>query len=302
MNIRAKIFGGDKARNESPLVQAKAPKGVKADTLNSIPVVREETRRSNTRDEDRHRLPDEQVRLTHQSRDHDVRLVNLSGGGAMVEGGFAPMLWDRVELHLGDNGTIECAVRWIKGDRIGLEFAHETRLDCSEPKRSALLREVIARSFPDLQFEPDNAETPPATQSEGDEHRTERRHPLIWSGKMHHDFQSTDVRLRNISETGAMIECSAPPHVGAEPLLELGDDCQLFTTVAWVVGDSVGLKFAKPFDLAQLARARPDVAPARWNRPGYLQPGAAADSPWDEQWDRMSLSELRQSLEGFMKR
>ena len=53
MNIRAKIFGGGKAADESPLVQSKAPRGAKADTLNSIAVVREETRRANTRDEDR---------------------------------------------------------------------------------------------------------------------------------------------------------------------------------------------------------------------------------------------------------
>jgi len=45
------------------------------------------------------------------------------------------------------------------------------------------------------------------------------------------------------------------------------------------------------------------LASVRWDRPDYLQPGvAAADSPWDEKWDRMSLGELRQSLEGFMKR
>jgi hypothetical protein len=302
MNIRAKIFGGGKAADESPLVQSKAPRGAKADTLNSIAVVREETRRANTRDEDRHRLPDEGVRLTHKGHNHEVRLVNLSGGGAMVEGDLEPMLWDRVELHLGENGTIECAVRWIKGDRIGLEFAHETQLDCSATERTALLREVIARSFPDLEFEPSEMASQPEAPTDGTEHRGGRRHPLIWSGKIHHDFQSTDVRLRNISETGAMIECSAPPHVGAEPLLELGEDFQLFTTVAWVMGDSVGLKFNKPFDLSLLARARPDVAPSRWDRPGYLDPGAAADSPWDDQWNRMSLSELRQSLEGFMKR
>jgi hypothetical protein len=302
MNIRAKIFGGPKAADESPLVHAKAPKGAKADTLNSISVTREEWRRSNTRDEDRHRLPDEQIRLTHDGQAYDVRLVNLSGGGAMVEGQLTTMLWDRVELHLGENGTIECAVRWIKGDRIGLEFAHETRLDCSPGQRTELLREVIGRSFPDLEFTPPEAVPVQEPQADGGEHRSDRRHPLIWSGKIHHDFQSTDVRLRNISETGAMIECSVPPHVGSEPLLELGEDCQIFTTVAWVMGDSVGLKFTKPFDLSLLARARPDVAPARWDRPDYLDPGAAADSPWDEQWDRMSLTELRQSLEGFMKR
>jgi hypothetical protein len=125
---------------------------------------------------------------------------------------------------------------------------------------------------------------------------------LIWSGLIHHDFQSTQIRLRNISSTGAMIECSAPLRVGAEPMLELGDHAQISATVAWVYGDTAGLRFQNEFDLSLLARSRPELASAKWDRPSYLQPGAAtADSPWDEQWDRMSLGELRQSLEGFMK-
>ena len=114
-------------------------------------------------------------------------------------------------------------------------------------------------------------------------------------------WDETPVRIRNISTTGAMIECSAPLRVGAEPLLDLGDAGQVFATVAWLVGDSAGLRFHKPFDLTQLEHARPDVAPAQWDAPSYLQPGPADDSPWDEQWGRMSIGELRQSLEGFMK-
>lgn len=296
MNIRARIFGGK--TEESPLVSAKKPKGAKSDTLDSVAVRREEARRANTRESDRHRLADETVRVVHGGATHEVGLVNLSGGGAMVAGDFNPMLWDRVELHLGEGGMIECAVRWIKGGRVGLEFAHETRLDCSADQHASVLREVINRSFPDIEFE-----TPAPVERQpdplGEEQRAGRRHPLIWSGVIHHDYQSNPVRLRNISETGALIECSAPLRVGAEPLLDLGEAGQVFATVAWVVGDSAGLRFTQPFDLTQLARARPDVAPAQWNPPGYLEPGEASDSPWGE---RMSLGELRQELEGFMKR
>jgi PilZ domain len=297
MNIRAKIFGGK--ADESPILQGKKPKGAKADTLNSVRVSREEARRANTRESDRHRLPDEAVRVSHKGLSCDVQLVNLSGGGAMVAGEFEPMLWDRVELHLGENGMIECVVRWIKGNRVGLEFAHETRIDCSGSDRAALLRAVIAKSFPEVALEtavPDTAEAPPPA----DEHRGGKRHPLMWSGQVHHDFQSSPCRLRNISETGAMIECSAPLRVGAEPMLELGEAIQLSATVVWVAGDSVGLRFRQPFDLQLLAGVRPEVTSARWKAPSYLQPGVpAADSPWDE---HMSLGELRQSLEGFMKR
>src|SRR5258705_12128377 len=240
MNIRSKIFGNGKDGDDSPLVQSKKPKGAKADALHSIAVAREVTRKADTRDEDRHRLPDEQVRVTYKDGDYEVQLVNLSGGGAMVACDFEPKLWDRLQLHLGENGTIDCAVRWIKGDRIGLEFAHETRLDCSADKQAAVLREVIVRSFPDIEFEApaETVETP-----DYDEQRDGRRHPLIWSGMIHHDFDSTQIRLRNISSTGAMIECSAPLRVGAEPLLELGDHVQIETNVARVFGDTAGLRF-----------------------------------------------------------
>ncbi len=300
MNIRSKIFGNG-AAEESPVLKAKKPKGAKADTLNSIPVIREETRRGDTRDQDRHRLPDEQVTLTHAGHAHSVQLVNLSGGGAMVAADFEPTLWDRVELHLGENGTVECAVRWLKGGRIGLEFAHETRLDCSADQQAAVLRDVITRSFPDLEFEGAGEVVQPARLETG-EQRTDGRHPLIWSGTIHHDFQSSPVRLRNISETGAMVECSATLLVGSEPLLEVGEGISISTSVAWVAGDSAGLKFLQPFDLTLLGRAKPEVAPARWEAPSYLKAGTTADSPWAGEWGRKSVSELRQDLEGFWKR
>ena len=299
MNIRAKIFGGASKEEDPLVVAAKKPKGAKADKLNSVRVSREEARRGDTRVGDRHRLPDEQVRVIHDGKAVAVQLVNLSGGGAMVSGEFRPKLWDRLELHLGDGGVIECAVRWLKDDRVGLEFAHETRLDCSVGEQAALLREVIARSFPEVDFAIVDGLV--EDQPTSDEHRRERRHPLIWSGVVHHDYQSNPVRLRNISSTGALVECQTPLRVGAEPLLDLGEAGQVFATVTWAIGDQAGLKFQDPFDLAQLANAKPDLAPARWDRPSYLQPGPAADSPWDKEWGRVSLGELRDDLEGFMK-
>lgn len=305
MNIRAKIFGGGRIVEEKPVFGSKKPLGAKADALDSVSVHREEGRRSNGRSEDRHRLSDEQVRITHDGRSHKAGLVNLSGGGAMIAGDFQPKLWDRVDLHLGDDGVIECAVRWLKGDRVGLEFAHETRLDCSADEQAVLLREVVAHSFPDLDFEPQGAvaaATPTAKLDKSQDKRRERRHPLIWSGSLHHDYQTTTVRLRNISSTGALVECQALLRVGTEPLLDLGDAGQIFAVVSWVVGDQAGLKFNKPFDLTRLSRARPEITPRKWVRPAYLSSEPASDSPWAEEWGRMSLGELREDLEGFMKR
>jgi hypothetical protein len=295
MNIRAKIFGDD---DEPVLVGEKKPRGAKAKELRSVVVPRDERRRSNSRHEDRHRLLDEQVRLTYKGKKRQVELINLSGGGAMVGGAFKPKLWDRAELHLGENGTIECAVCWIREDRIGLEFAHETRLDCSPTEQTKVLREVIARSFPDIRFE-----QPPSVQSEPviDEQRREGRHPLIWSGVLHHRDKTMRVRVRNISATGAMIELSEPVLVGGQAILELGDEGFIPATIAWLVGDQVGLGFRRKFDMAQLARSRPEVAPAKWVAPDYLRSGGSKVARPGANWGRLSLDQLQQQLEGFLK-
>jgi len=295
MNIRAKIFGTGEA-SEPVLIKAKAPRGARADALDSIAVSRAETRRANTREDDRHRLTDERVVAVYNGRSYELDLVNLSGGGAMVGGKIPAKLWDRMELRLGVDGSIECAVCWIRDGRVGLEFELETRLDCSVGEQARVLRDVIARSFPEVEFEaaaPSKAEP----EASGAELRKGARHPLIWSGILHHDFESHPVRLRNISSTGAMIECPVTLRVGSEPLLELGGGVEVPSTVSWAVGDAAGLRFAQEFDLAQLARSRPEVAAAQWERPSYLDGGHSAD-----QWQHMSLGELRQSLEGFWKR
>jgi len=296
MNIRAKILGGA-GSSDKAVLQSKSPKGIRVDSLDSL-IEREESRISHNRLEDRHRLLDEKVLIKRGSATHDVDLINLSGGGAMVGGNVHLALWDKVELQLGENGTVECVVRWVRDDRFGLEFAHETRIDCGADEQAALLREVIRRSFPDLEFE---ADVQPQTQHSGPDGRSERRHPLVWSGVLHHDYESTTVRLRNISATGAMIDCPALLTLGSEPLLELGQDLSVSATVAWVVGDQAGLRFGSSFDLRDLARSRPNLTPAHWDPPSYLESSGNA-SPWGEHWGRMSLGELRQELEGFLKR
>ena len=298
MNIRAKIFGGS-SPDEPVLIKAKTPKGAKADALHSIAVSRAETRRANTREDDRHRLTDQRVEVVLGGRSYDLDLVNLSGGGAMVAGELPAKLWDRVDLRLGNDGVIECAVSWIRDGRMGLEFAQETRLDCPVGQQSAILRDVIAKSFPEVEIEP-RPVAAAAAQEDSPEQRGGRRHPLIWSGVLHHDFESHPVRLRNISSTGAMIECPFTLRVGAEPLLELGGGIQLPATVTWAVGDTAGLRFSREFDLAHLSQSRPEVAAAHWERPAYLKDRKSAASA--DTWQHMSLGELRQELEGFWKR
>lgn len=298
MNIRAKILGGASSPGEPVLSAKKKPKGTRVDSLDNL-IEREESRTKHSRFEDRHRLLSEAVRVTRGTATSDVELINVSGGGAMISGDINLMLWDKVDLHLGENGSVECVVRWVRDGRFGLEFAHETRIDCGADQQAAVLREVIRRSFPDLEFEADLSRQEGHNGPEG---RGERRHPLVWSGLLHHDYQSTPIRVRNISATGAMIECAELLTVGSEPFLELGKDLSVSATVAWVLGDQAGLRFSSPFELHDLARSRPQLAGSQWDPPAYLETGNRSESPWGEHWGRMSLGELRTQLEGFLKR
>lgn len=307
-NIRQQIFGGERPERRS-LLGSKRKKGAGADAgLTSVSIPRAEARLSDSREGDRHRLTGEQVTVKHGRKSHKVDLVNLSGGGAMIAGALKLKLWDKVELHLADGASLECAVRWIKDGRIGLEFAHETHIDCAPLERAQLLQNVIARTFPETAVAlktpeaPDRPELARDVQA-GENGRGEFRHPLIWSGQIHYDFDSNPVRLRNISKTGALIECSVPLPLGAEPLLDLGDAGSIFARVSWTCGDQVGLEFQTEFDIGDLAKSRPDLTPTNWDAPSYLnEDNKAVGTPWSDPWERLSVRQLTEELEGFLKR
>ena len=57
-----------------------------------------------------------------------------------------------------------------------------------------------------------------------------------------------------------------------------------------------------PFDLKRLGSAKPEVALGQWTRAGPAQASTDQDNPWADGWKRQSLEELRDDLEGFLKR
>jgi hypothetical protein len=295
MNIRAEIFGGGRA--ERQILRDKQPRRVDVKGLGDVAISREETRRSNNRNRDRYRLNGDMFRVGYDGRDYDAEVVNLSGGGAMIAADLLPNIGDCLQLHLGEGGAMECAVRWIKGGRLGLEFAHETQLQCPHDEQAALLRDVIQRVFPDETFG-GVAEVPQLEE----EQRSATRHPLIWSGELHYGSNSWRVRLRNISATGALLDCPGALRVGSEATLSLDKAGDVTAEVSWIVGDHVGLRFTELFDLRRLSQCKPQVTPAHWLRPAYLEKEVESGSAWDKSWGRMSVDELRNQLEGFLKR
>lgn len=299
-SFRAAVLRGEKPEL---VVTDKAPQRHDPRAVKGMRVARTETRRSNHRGKDRHRLSSENVKARFKGKSHKAELINLSSGGAQIRCRFKPRLWDMVELNLGDGPQFEGAVRWIKDDRFGIEFAHETRIECDSKERAELLLEVIQRSFPDQKRldAPDEEQEVAPAPVEDLGNRTQTRHPLIWKGEIHYAFDSNPVRLRNVSEGGALLEVSTFYPVGAAVMLDLGDAGQFDATVTWGDEDQIGVKFAAPFDIACLAKARPDVTPHSWQVPTFLDQ-AEDDSPWHTKWKRSSIAEIRTELEGFLKR
>src|SRR5205809_3048740 len=296
MSIRTRIFG---AGADDPLLPGKKPKGAQPDSLNNIAIARTESRRGNARSGDRHRLKAEKASLRHEGIDHCVELVNVSGGGAMVRARVELRLWDHVELVLDEDGELDCAVRWIKGDDIGLEFAHETRLECDKDARDELLRAVIRKSFPDLaeisfEYAKRRADDDPEIDYDSVKRRQADRHPLVWNGVIYyadsHDYEAEPVRLRNISVTGALVQSGNPLPEGETIYLDLKGAGRYAATVKWTHGDQSGLEFQELFDIHRLSDSRPEVTSRRAE--------TGDGEPWAPNWRRSTVEHIAQSLGG----
>ncbi|WP_114228345.1 MULTISPECIES: PilZ domain-containing protein [Sphingomonas] len=284
------------------------------ENLREVVIPREEVRAADHRYDDRHRLAREApISIRHKRKKFSVKLINLSSGGAMIETDAAVKLWDKLVLELagGDpRGKIDCAVRWIKNGRVGLEFAHETHIEADQATCDALLREVLDKSFADVAANPDplpvvvdevvaepEAVIAPALPDRDEARRDEMRHPMIWHGHVHFDHDSHKVRLRNISTSGALIESTTAFPIGAEVMLDLGEGAgHVFGQVSWSHGDQHGLAFTAAFDLARLSAAKPQVACDTYVKPDYLKQDDRHSSPWASQWGRLSVAQLKRSL------
>jgi hypothetical protein len=91
------------------------------------------------------------------------------------------------------------------------------------------------------------------------------------------------VRLRNISEGGALIESGRPLKVGSELLLDLDKAGSFFATVCWAHGEAAGLRFNGRFDLHKLAAARHTLASTRWVAPDHVRHNNSGARNWSRQ-------------------
>lgn len=294
-DLRSAILSGEGVRPHTPVATKQAKKApASLGSLTAIPVKREESRLSNERREERHRDILDNALIYFRRRKSEVAVINVSAGGAMVEAQIEPRIGEQIEIQFADCNRTKCAVRWVRGTRIGLEFQQETTIIGSSSIRDFIIRRLRGES--EVSAEP--AET---GDTKGDR---AARHGLIWTGTLHCNHDSVPARLRNISAEGAMVETSQHFAVGAEVFLDLDEGGTAFAKVAWSEGGQMGLKFDQKFDLKQLARSKPaPVSNAPVVKPQYLESDGSADSPWSNMWDRLTVQELKATLKsGIRKR
>src|SRR3954468_24909161 len=204
--IRSSILSGEV--KSGPIARKAKAKSGDLGGLTKIAIKRQEARVTNQRSEDRHRNLVEESTIIFRRKKIDVQVVNVSSRGAMIEADIDPYIGESLDILLNGENKTRCAVRWIREERIGLEFVNETILWENAP------------SGPVFHY----AQPQQDEKAEPEEHPFIDREPrqrLLRGGTLYWSGVSIPVRLRNISSGGARIEGSRELCHGAEVELDL---------------------------------------------------------------------------------
>src|SRR5579875_3019141 len=246
--------------------------------LGKIAIKREEPRCTNQRSEDRHPNLVVQSTIVFRRRKQQVRVVNVSSRGAMIEADIEPRIGESLDIVFSDENRTRCAVRWVRDGRIGLEFVNETIFWETAPGGPVFHAQPLA--------EPEEEE--PAFVDREPRQRLLRSGTLYWSGI------TVPVRMRNISAGGARVEGERHLCPGSEVELDLGDGSFHIAEVRWSKDGQIGLRFAADFDLDSLVPAASHAGPLpEVLKPAYLETELRPDSPWAARFERLSTTDLK---------
>lgn len=288
--LRTAIASGQGLRPNGPIAKKTKPAAPKGG-LTAIAVKREESRLTNQRREERHRDILENATIYFRRRKYQVPVVNVSSSGVMIETDIEPWIGESMEIQFGECNRTKCVVRWIRDNRMGLEFNDETTII-----GPASIQDFIIRQLRGGGEEPANDDEAANAKA-----NREPRHNLIWIATLHWSHDSFPVRMRNISSEGAMLETKHEFPIGSEVLLDLEEAGTAFAKVRWAKGGQIGLKFDSKFNLKNLTKCTPTAAsmnaagkPTTYMvKPQYLQSENSPDSPWAAMWDKFGLEDLK---------
>jgi hypothetical protein len=246
-------------------------------SLTGLAIPRRETRTCNQRREDRHLNVVEKAELLVRRRKYEVAVINVSRHGAMIETDLELRIGERMEIRFGDCNPTECTVRWIRGNRIGVEFSRETVVLATGAVKNLI---VGGRRFGEAPSEPEKPVRAP-------------RQSLLWKAVLHWDHGTAQVRMRNISTDGAMLECRQEIVVDTSVVLDLGEGGIAPGIVRWSRGGQIGVQFEERFDLRNLVKAQhPTEACPSVVKPLYLESELDPNSPWAAAWDKFNPEDL----------
>lgn len=101
--------------------------------------------------------------------------------------------------------------------------------------------------------------------------RQAKRNRVLLAAKLEVRGAEIDVRLRDLSQKGALVECQHVPPAGTEVIFHRGS-ITVPARIAWAGANRAGLEFAYMIDesevLVQLRRTTTDQNQPRFRRPG----------------------------------
>ena len=104
------------------------------------------------------------------------------------------------------------------------------------------------------------------------QNRRARRSPVLLAASVEVAGVVAPVKLRNLSEEGALVEGENLPLEGTTTFFER-NELRVKARVAWVHGLYAGLAFARPLQKEQVLRNIPNPRPK--HRPDFRRPGLA---------------------------
>ena len=115
---------------------------------------------------------------------------------------------------------------------------------------------------------------------DGAHNRRSRRSLVLLAAKVRTPDSVIDVRLRNLSQNGALLETAKPPAIGTEIVFERGDTVAK-ARVVWVASCRFGIEFLLPILESEVLVhvGRSSAAPSMLSPPSMKRPGLRPIAP-----------------------
>lgn len=119
--LRSALQAG-KRPSEEVLVRKEKCRRNDEPSLMALKIARDERRATNQRREDRFRGVAERATIVFRRKKSLVKVVNISGGGVMIETGLVPRIGERIAIEFDGFDRVDGAVCWVKDGRIGIDL------------------------------------------------------------------------------------------------------------------------------------------------------------------------------------